>query len=284
MVGFVKEIFTKIQKKYSQFEYIGGYSGSGGHLYLLCMDCGTAFPYNAQITRPAYKSAVRCPICKRVLTSMDKEEKTLQKMRDADVRKERKFAKRFHDKYGHAFEYVGGYKSNDIKAKIIIRCNQCGNTRERSRDKVFEPEANISCRECGANRRGTTMRRCDRCGNEYVCYSRQQTLCKECHAKEERIKKNIHSRLREAKARNNGAVDYSITLTKLIERDNGMCQLCGREVNEADYVYVNDAFVAGNDYPSIDHIKPLSKGGVHQWDNVQLAHRLCNSLKCDKCE
>ena len=86
--------------------------------------------------------------------------------------------------------------------------------------------------------------------------------------------------MREAKAKGNGKIDYSITLSKLIERDKGICKLCGRKVNETDYTYINDTFIAGNDYPSIDHIKPLSKGGVHQWDNVQLAHRLCNSIKC----
>lgn len=30
---------------------------------------------------------------------------------------------------------------------------------------------------------------------------------------------------------------------------------------------------------SIDHIRPLSKGGTHTWDNVQLAHLKCNIKK-----
>ena len=33
---------------------------------------------------------------------------------------------------------------------------------------------------------------------------------------------------------------------------------------------------------SKDHIIPLAKGGEHSWDNIQLAHRICNSLKADK--
>ena len=44
----------------------------------------------------------------------------------------------------------------------------------------------------------------------------------------------------------------------------------------------NNVFMAGNDYPTIDHIKPISKGGTHTWDNVQLAHFHCNSIKSDK--
>jgi len=31
---------------------------------------------------------------------------------------------------------------------------------------------------------------------------------------------------------------------------------------------------------SIDHIIPLSRGGTHEPDNVQLAHFICNSIKC----
>lgn len=32
-------------------------------------------------------------------------------------------------------------------------------------------------------------------------------------------------------------------------------------------------------YPTIDHIIPLSKGGLHSWNNIQLAHLSCNSSK-----
>ena len=40
--------------------------------------------------------------------------------------------------------------------------------------------------------------------------------------------------------------------------------------------------IAGDNYPSIDHIIPISKGGTHQWNNVQLAHRKCNRMKSNK--
>lgn len=74
-----------------------------------------------------------------------------------------------------------------------------------------------------------------------------------------------------------GAPDLSITLTKLYMRDQGVCQICGRHIDfdcdsNSDY------------YPSIDHIIPISKGGEHQWDNVQLACRVCNTLKGAKLD
>lgn len=72
--------------------------------------------------------------------------------------------------------------------------------------------------------------------------------------------------------------DHSITLKDLIARFDGVCQLCGLPIDESD---MKDGHCQGN-YPSLDHIKPLSKGGTHTWDNVQLAHVKCNAGKQDR--
>lgn len=78
----------------------------------------------------------------------------------------------------------------------------------------------------------------------------------------------------------NGKIDYNITLDKLIQREDGVCLLCGDPIDMIDYNMTNKGhFIAGENYPSIDHIIPVSKGGTHTWDNVQLAHFYCNSLK-----
>lgn len=70
--------------------------------------------------------------------------------------------------------------------------------------------------------------------------------------------------------------DGSITLQKLIERDGLRCALCGGMCNTKDHSWSE---YSGPTYPSIDHIIPMSKGGSHTWDNVQVAHIMCNSLK-----
>ena len=72
--------------------------------------------------------------------------------------------------------------------------------------------------------------------------------------------------------------DESITLRLLICRDKGICQICGKPVNMAD---IKSGHI-GRHYPTLDHIIPLSKGGSHTWDNVQLAHMGCNAGKGDK--
>lgn len=56
-----------------------------------------------------------------------------------------------------------------------------------------------------------------------------------------------------------------ITLAKVFKRDAGICQLCKKWVQPR--------------YASMDHKFPLSKGGTHTWDNIQLTHLKCNLRK-----
>ena len=75
-----------------------------------------------------------------------------------------------------------------------------------------------------------------------------------------------------------GTFDESINLKALFNRDGGICQLCGQPTDWNDIKCGH----IGRLYPTLDHIIPLSKGGAHTWDNVQLAHMACNPGKCDK--
>lgn len=77
-------------------------------------------------------------------------------------------------------------------------------------------------------------------------------------------------RFRELKRK--GEYDYSITKEGVYERDGGICQRCGKLITYD--VDCND-----DNYPTTDHIIPLSKGGTHTWDNVQLLCRRCNVMK-----
>lgn len=72
--------------------------------------------------------------------------------------------------------------------------------------------------------------------------------------------------------------DDSITLSAVREKYNDICQICGRPV---DGNAIKNGHITKM-YPTVDHIVPLSKGGTHTWNNVQLAHMACNSGKCDK--
>ncbi len=67
-----------------------------------------------------------------------------------------------------------------------------------------------------------------------------------------------------------------ITLTKLIRRDGLRCAICGKMCDWDDHSWSEHS---GPTYPSVDHIVPLANGGGHTWDNVQIAHIICNSRK-----
>lgn len=74
------------------------------------------------------------------------------------------------------------------------------------------------------------------------------------------------------------AFDESVSLTELFKRDRGTCQLCGTAVfrMKKGVFNRNDA--------TVDHIVPLSRGGLHKWGNVQLTCRGCNVKKnAKKC-
>lgn len=75
-----------------------------------------------------------------------------------------------------------------------------------------------------------------------------------------------------------------ITLDEVIEKDNGICYLCGCKTSKADsWLDANGYFVCGDTYPTRDHVIPISKGGTHTRDNVRLACRKCNSRKSNTC-
>ena len=92
---------------------------------------------------------------------------------------------------------------------------------------------------------------------------------------------------RDKRIQNAARKDSDINLFDLFQRDKGICWLCGEKCNYQDKelkVSENGRkyMATGPDYPSIDHIIPLSKGGLHIWENVKLAHKKCNIKKSNK--
>lgn len=63
----------------------------------------------------------------------------------------------------------------------------------------------------------------------------------------------------------------------VFDRDRWVCQIC-KQVVDVNLEYPHP-FSA-----SLDHVIPLSKGGTHTMDNIQLAHLVCNVKKHAKLE
>jgi 5-methylcytosine-specific restriction endonuclease McrA len=67
-----------------------------------------------------------------------------------------------------------------------------------------------------------------------------------------------------------GAWIEDVDLDVLYKRDEGVCGLCLKPCSR------NQA--------SRDHIVPISRGGKHEYSNVRLTHKKCNSYKGDKMD
>lgn len=203
------------------------------------------------------------------------------------------------------FEYVSGNPNND--GIVIVKCTKCGTITQRNASMVRNKKKTtcLNCKEIEIKQRRQTKEYLKQLEKEKLEADRfnrgnQLTItineCKECgclfldnnsskYCSSKCRSRNIqrrHDKKRLERAKQNGLVDSSITLLKLIKRDNGICYICGNKVNLEDYITKDNNVICGNYYPSIDHIIPLSKGGTHSWSNIKLAHRICNSLKGDR--
>lgn len=129
-----------------------------------------------------------------------------------------------------------------------------------------------------------TPRHCLVCGREFVSRLERQVLCgdENCrrrHASRaasasimrryysdpefaERVQGLAGSR----RANRLGLGSKQITISYLLERDDWTCGICRDKIGSR-----NEA--------SVDHIIPLSRGGLHSLENVQAAHRNCNYSK-----
>ncbi len=59
-------------------------------------------------------------------------------------------------------------------------------------------------------------------------------------------------------------------ITKLMARDGSLCQLCKTCLNR----HIKDE--SDDDYITLDHIIPISKGGTDIFSNMRLTHQRCN--------
>jgi 5-methylcytosine-specific restriction endonuclease McrA len=74
-------------------------------------------------------------------------------------------------------------------------------------------------------------------------------------------------RVMEARRRAQRSTDQADAIHHLVvlERDDGVCGICGDDVDPMDF--------------HVDHIVPLARGGPHIYANVQVAHPACNMRK-----
>ena len=170
--------------------------------------------------------------------------------------------------------------------KSINFCVHCGLVHSTSRTSYCSDKCRIESGRIKSRNYQNTQRKseyktveCKCCGEQFMQeYKKSKVYCTdECR----KTYINTHSKIRRRELlRLNGPIDYGISLKHLIEKDNNTCHICGMSCNNSDFhITIEGHFITGDNYPSIDHVIPVSKGGTHTHDNVKLAHFKCNSIK-----
>lgn len=238
----VANVTAKINERLPNWEYAGNYTGTDGECDIRCRTCGTVKTVRSQAIR---HGSARCSVC----FERERIEREEQKKKE---REEREAAKR------------------------LLQAETAEERRKRTRQREREREKEKRRRE---RLEHITFTSCMGCGAMFLYDDRthQKYCSKQCARRLRQKKKEIVRRIR-TKAQ---MIDNDITLEKLYQRDGGICYLCGRVCDWNDRVVIDGTVICGDNYPSIEHVIPLSKNGKHSWANVKLACRKCNNHKRD---
>ena len=64
----------------------------------------------------------------------------------------------------------------------------------------------------------------------------------------------------------------AVRLLNILKYSKLTCEICKNPINKRNKKLKL----------SIDHVIPISKGGTKKFDNLRIAHRICNNIKGDK--
>lgn len=237
-------------------------------------------------------------ICRGIAPQTQRRPKTYRNQWNGSDIEER--GREYVERHAPGFEYAGEYKGWD--APFLVKCKTCGHIERRSpitmRGKGIRCEACYQA-EAEARRkaqpekkpkavplvlpvrkpRQMELRTCKECGALFIPETaREEKYCSETCRKKAA---NRQSTRRKDKRLAGVKRDKGITTKSVYERDGGVCYLCGRACDWNDFEERGGVFIAGDLYPSVDHVQPVAHEGTDTWDNVRLAHRRCNYLKSD---
>ena len=230
------------------FQYLGGYTNKKGYVNIKCKTCNTKYKRTYEHIRTGNVICLECQ--KRQTQERQAKEKEIARQ-NAEMRKlERDWMRLLNHKEDH-------FKK--LHQEFLNRTGICEICGKEYSVRDYVESANLK-------------------------YAIDNGVCSaECRKEKKRIlKRRFKTSNHIHRSKKYGvAYESGITLRKLIARDGLTCAICGGECDLNDHSWSD---YAGAMYPSIDHIIPLSKGGTHTWDNVQVTHMICNSLKSDSIE
>ncbi|MBR4178015.1 MAG: HNH endonuclease [Bacilli bacterium] len=291
------DIQNKISKLDPEIVYLGGYKNKNSRIKLHCNRCGTTYErVYARLVQKKYNNKLCCEKCQRQTINWTNQ---YGKLED----REKRFIDIFNSLYP-TLEYISGYIDSD--KPVLVRCKICGKEFKRNADCI-RAGRKTSCLNCllikkkekAAIRKKQKeiehtkdkmismynreinkqiklvnkylisntiyIKKCNCCGEEFAAKKKIKIFCNVCISK-------LHKH------------HSTKSLRELYKRDKGICYICNKPCDYNDYIVKNNNIICGNNYPSIEHVIPISKGGTDEWDNIKLAHRHCNSIKGNKLE
>lgn len=161
-----------------------------------------------------------------------------------------------------------------LRSAVRSGCLDCRTRQRAGRCKRHGDKRELLLKQLRTRINWLLPRACLNCNRGFNRFD-QGGVCDSCHAK---VRSATKAKRR---ARIAGALrkDEGICHQELHRIFNGTCQLCGNKTQPPEVWVGWDGKSAMPYAPTVDHIIPLARAGTHTWDNVQLAHSLCNSLK-----
>lgn len=233
------------------FLYLGGYAGKYSSVRIKCLKCESEFN---RTVGPIKAGTIRCLECQKRETRERCEAEKKKRADQAEVKRlEKEWYKLFHpakDAYA------------DIHESFLNRtgvCEICG--------AIYTVRDYVE--SCGFKK----------AQDNGVCSEKCRRIKKNRSARDSRKRRGVKDNHRHRARKYGCEYDSSVTIQNLIKRNGLRCAICGGMCDWNDHSWSE---YSGPLYPSIDHIIPMSKGGGHTWDNVQIVHMICNSEKGDK--
>lgn len=227
------------------FDYIGGYIKKDCKVNIRCQRCGAVFE---RATDTIKHGNIICKECQKVETRKRQEQREQERRLNAEQRQ--KEQEKAREQKERQIQLERGQKLDEVYV-----CKVCG--------KGYTPRQYMESA-------GLTL------------FSNVGYCSHECKRKAENRLRKTYKRSKDThrhRARKYGCeYDPTVTLERLIERDGLRCAICGEMCDPNDTRWSK---FSGPLSPSMDHIIPMAKGGGHTWDNVQVAHIICNSYKGD---
>lgn len=154
----------------------------------------------------------------------------------------------------------------------------CERENKRNAYKAITKDRSRNCKICGVmfsplygfGRGGLSV-----CSDECMRLTRRNERKKYKKTDSYKTSRSINNHLRRIRKKtglNGEIITERFNRFEIFERDKWICKLCLKKVNKN----------LKNPHPmsaTLDHIIPISHGGLHVKTNVQLAHMICNSKK-----